>query len=59
MKPILLMMVCFACVIQTNAQDIADARQQALNSEVTVSGIVTNGDELGAQLDTLKTKPPE
>lgn len=50
MKPILLMMVCLACVLQTNAQDIATARQQALNSEVTVSGIVTNGDELGSPI---------
>lgn len=50
MKPILLMMVCFACGIQINAQDIAAARQQALNSEVTVSGIVTNGDELGSPI---------
>lgn len=29
------------------AQDIATARQQTLGSVVTVSGIVTNGDELG------------
>ena len=40
-----LIVLCLA--LNTYAQDIATARMQGLGAVVTISGIVTNGDELG------------
>ena len=45
-KIILSISVLFS-VIGFSQTDIANARSQALGSSVTVTGIVTNGDELG------------
>ena len=50
MKAIIFSIVCIACHMQMIAQDIATARQQPLQSVVTVTGIVTNGDELGSPI---------
>jgi hypothetical protein len=48
MKKTLLVAICAAFGFGVNAQtDIADARTYALNSTVTISGVVTNGSELG------------
>lgn len=47
MKAILIIFTLLTSTFQIIAQDIATARQQALNSTVTISGIITNGDELG------------
>ena len=35
------------CVTSVQAQSIATARAQTIGSSVTISGIITNGDELG------------
>ena len=35
------------CVTSVQAQSIATARTQTIGSTVTISGIITNGDELG------------
>ena len=51
MKKIIILLVTVACTSTVFAQmDIATARQQAENSEVTVTGVVTNGDELGSPI---------
>ena len=52
MKKIYLLVAAIICQTSVFAQliDIATARQQAENSEVTVTGIVTNGDELGSPI---------
>jgi hypothetical protein len=51
MKKIIILLVTVACSSTVFAQmDIATARQQAENSEVTVTGVVTNGDELGSPI---------
>ena len=51
MKKIIILLVTIACTSTVFAQmDIATARQQAENSEVTVTGVVTNGDELGSPI---------
>lgn len=50
MKKIILFISIFICCAKINAQDIATARQAAINTEVTVSGIVTNGNEIGSPI---------
>ena len=51
MKNIFLLCAAIICQTSVFAQmDIATARQQAENSEVTISGVVTNGDELGSPI---------
>ena len=51
MKNIFLLCAAIFCQTSVFAQmDIATARQQAENSEVTISGVVTNGDELGSPI---------
>lgn len=47
MKSIFLALLTL-CVTSIQAQNIATARAQAIGDTVTVSGIVTNGDELGS-----------
>ncbi|MDG1334386.1 MAG: endonuclease [Crocinitomicaceae bacterium] len=48
MKKSLLVALCATLGLGASAQtDIADARTYALNSTVTISGVVTNGSELG------------
>ena len=49
MKKIFIFLLTIACTSSLFAQmdNIATARQQAENSEVIITGIVTNGDELG------------
>ena len=46
MKSIYLLLLIF-CVTGVQAQNIASARTQIIGSTVTISGIITNGDELG------------
>ncbi len=52
MKKIYLLLAAVICQTTVFAQliDIATARQQSENSVVTVTGIVTNGDELGSPI---------
>ena len=50
MKKTLLLFNCIALFLNGFTQDIATARQQAEGSTVTVSGIVTNGNELGSPI---------
>lgn len=47
MRLIYLALIIAKCTIAIQAQDIATARTQAIGDTVTVSGIITNGDELG------------
>ncbi len=46
MKSIYLILLSI-CVTSVQAQSIATARAQTIGSSVTISGIITNGDELG------------
>ena len=46
MKSIYLALLAL-CVTTVQAQNIATARTQTIGSTVTISGIITNGDELG------------
>ena len=46
MKSICLILLSI-CVTSVQAQSIATARAQTIGSSVTISGIITNGDELG------------
>ena len=39
--------ICFLFSITSTAQTIAEARAMGVGATVTVSGIVTNGEELG------------
>jgi len=51
MKKIIILLITIACTSSVFAQmDIATAREQAEESEVTVTGVVTNGDELGSPI---------
>lgn len=47
MKRTLLIILAFTSFITFAQQDIATARTQVLGSTVTITGIVTNGDEMG------------
>ena len=47
MKKTTLLILSYLVSITSFSQDIATARSQGIGSTVTVSGIVTNGDELG------------
>ena len=47
MKKTTLLILSYLVSITSFSQDIATARSQSIGSNVTVTGIVTNGDELG------------
>ena len=46
-KNCLLLIILLVSFTESYAQNIANARSQGIGSSVTVSGIITNGDELG------------
>ena len=46
-KNCLLLIILLVSFTENYAQNIANARSQGIGSSVTVSGIITNGDELG------------
>ncbi|MGB1932650.1 MAG: DUF5689 domain-containing protein, partial [Flavobacteriales bacterium] len=50
MKKILLLIGCIGLQLNLYSQDIATARTQGEGATVTISGIVTNGDELGSPI---------
>jgi phosphatidylserine/phosphatidylglycerophosphate/cardiolipin synthase-like enzyme len=50
MKAIFTLLILLIPFVGFGQMDIATARQQAENSEVTVTGVVTNGDELGSPI---------
>ena len=50
MKKILFLILFIGLTFNAYSQDIATARSQAEGSSVTISGIVTNGDELGSPI---------
>jgi len=47
MKKVTILIISILLGITVSAQDIATARSQGIGATVTVTGIVTNGDELG------------
>ena len=47
MKRIILLLLIVHIAISVKSQDILTARSQGVGNTVTISGIVTNGDELG------------
>ena len=50
MKKIFLLIGCIGLQLNLYSQDIATARTQGEGATVTISGIVTNGDELGSPI---------
>ena len=50
MKKIFLLIGCIGLQLNLYTQDIATARTQGEGATVTISGIVTNGDELGSPI---------
>ena len=47
MKKTIYFLIAICFILDVQSQDIATARLQGIGAVVTVSGIVTNGDELG------------
>ena len=50
MKKLFLLIGCIGLILNLYSQDIATARNQGEGATVTISGIVTNGDELGSPI---------